>query len=559
MPEREVIPSQDAMLAKILDVALDVLECDRGSIFLYDAKAGELYTRHAEGLAGRELRLDPSRGLVGAAFRDGTIVNVADAYRDDRFYPEFDMLMGYRTRSVLCAPIAGGDGKPVGVVQLLNKRHGNFTPADERRIRGLAAQMGIASDYAGLFSQVLNIKSHNESMLRSLSNGVVTVDLDGVVSFMNPAARRILRLEGDSAVGRPLAEIFDGFNSWVIDAIAEATAGGEEKLLPNSEFYINSEDDWVAANLTVVPLRDAADAALGTMLVIEDVQREKELRRTMSRYLSNEVIDRLMVSADGGLGGSAHEVTILFSDIRGFTPLTERLGAGETVSMLNEYFSFMEDVVTNRSGVIDKYIGDAIMALFGSPFPSDHDADNAVQAASDMFQVLQMLNARRLAEGKGAIRIGVGIGTGVVVTGNIGSPKRMDFTVIGDPVNLAARVEAATKTYGADILMCGTTWDRLKSPPRARRLDLIRVRGQTRPTELRESLAHRPDIPDAAIVAYERGLDPYFTGDWERALRHFEEAAARRPDDKPAGLMIERCRRFLATPPAVWDGVFDQA
>jgi adenylate cyclase len=153
------------------------------------------------------------------------------------------------------------------------------------------------------------------------------------------------------------------------------------------------------------------------------------------------VIDRLMVDTGAGLEGSSHEVTILFSDIRGYTPLTERLGAGETVRMLNEYFSFMEDVVTNRRGIIDKYIGDAIMAVFGSPFQSDDDAANAVRTATDMLRVLDMLNARRRVDGKADIHIGVGIGTGICVIGNIGSPKRMDFTVIGDPVNLASRIE----------------------------------------------------------------------------------------------------------------------
>jgi len=395
-----------------------------------------------------------------------------------------------------------------------------------------------------------------ESMLRSLTNGVVTVGLDGVVTYMNPAASRILRLD-DSAIGQPLADIFEGFNAWVVEAIEEANASGEEKLLPNSEFFIAAEDDWIAANLTVVPLRDAAQASLGVMLVIEDVQREKELRRTMSRYLSNEVIDRLMVQGDAGLGGSSHEVTILFSDIRGFTPLTERLGASETVAMLNEYFSFMEDVVTNRGGMIDKYIGDAIMALFGSPFPSENDAANAVQAATDMFQVLHILNARRAEEGKGAIRIGVGIGTGTVITGNIGSPKRMDFTVIGDPVNLAARTEAATKTYGADILVCDTTWARLAEKPRSRRVDIVRVRGQTRPTGLWEVLAHRPDIADAVIALHEQGFDRYVAGDWDAALRCFQQVLDARPEDRPAALLAERCRRFGLAPPSAWEGVVD--
>ncbi len=551
------LSGRDLILSKILAAAIDVLEADRAAIFLHDPLTDELYSRHAEALGGRELRIDSGLGLVGAAFSNGEIVNVADAYQDVRFNPALDWQIGYRTRSVLCAPIYGNDGRRVGAVELLNKRRGVFTAADERRLKGLASQMGITIDYATLFEQTLSMKSYNESMLRSLSNGVITVDLARVVTFINQAASRILRIDGDSAVGRKLGDIFDGLNGWLIQSVEDAGTDGTEKMLPNSEFYIDGEDAWVAANLTLVPLHDGKQTPLGTMIVIEDLQRENELRRTMSRYLSNEVIDRLMVDPVGGLGGSSHEVTILFSDIRGFTALAERLGAGETVSMLNEYFSFMEDVVTNRAGIIDKYIGDAIMALFGSPFPSDNDAGNAVRAATDMFQALHILNARRAAENKAAIRIGVGIGTGSVVTGNIGSPKRMDFTVIGDAVNLASRIEAATKTYGADILVCGTTWSRLPSAPRARRVDVVRLRGQTRPTDLWEIVEHRPEIPDAAIAAYARGLDAYQAGEWARALDRFAEAAAIRPDDKAAMLMAGRCRRFLDSAPESWDGVAD--
>jgi adenylate cyclase len=554
----EDVSSRDLMLSKILAVAVDVLDGDRGAIYLHDPATAELYTTHAEGLGERELRIDPNSGLAGAAFRDGAIVNTPDAYHDPRFDPWLDREIGYRTSSALCAPIFGNSGKCVGVVELLNKKHGTFSTPDERRIAGLASQMAVAIDYSGLFDQMVTIKSHNESMLRSLTNGVITVDLARVVTYMNPAASRILCLDGEASVGRPLDDIFDGFNAWVAEAMAEASASGEEKLLPNSEFFIASADDWVAANLAVVPLRDAHHTALGVMLVIDDVQREKELRRTMSRYLSNEVIDRLMVDADAGLGGTSNEVTILFSDIRGFTPMTERLGAGETVSMLNEYFSYMEDVVTNRSGVIDKYIGDAIMALFGSPFPSENDAGNAVQAAGDMFQVLQILNTRRSAEGKSAIRIGVGIGTGTVVTGNIGSPKRMDFTVIGDAVNLASRIEEATKTYGADILVCGSTRSRVMPTPRARLLDVVPLRGQTRPIELWEVLEHRPDIPDAVIEAYAPGLETYLAGDWARAIKYFDKVRAIRHEDRPAALMLERCQRYLKSPPEHWEHAIRQ-
>jgi adenylate cyclase len=147
----EDVSGRELMLSKILAVAIDMLDADRGSIFLYDRATDELCARHADGLGGRELRIDPGLGLVGAAFRSGEIVNIADAYQDPRFHPALDWRTGYRTRSMLCAPIFGNDGQRVGVVQLLNKRRGNFTAADERRVKGLASQMGVAADYSQLF------------------------------------------------------------------------------------------------------------------------------------------------------------------------------------------------------------------------------------------------------------------------------------------------------------------------------------------------------------------------------------------------------------------------
>ncbi len=133
----------------------------------------------------------------------------------------------------------------------------------------------------------------------------------------------------------------------------------------------------------------------------------------------------------------------------------------------------------------------------------------------------------------------------------------MDFTVIGDPVNLASRIEAATKAYGVDILVCGTTQARLAAPPRARRLDVVRLRGQRRPTDLWEIIEHRPEFAGAAVEAYESGLDAYLAGSWGRALRLFEEAGALRPGDKAVQLMADRCRRFQHRPPEGWDGVMD--
>jgi PAS domain S-box-containing protein len=246
-------------------------------------------------------------------------------------------------------------------------------------------------------SRSLRMKSHNESMLRSLTNGVLTIDMRGEVTFVNQAALATLRRGEAELLGQPIMKVFGEMNAWLLEAIDEVANGRAEKQLPNSEFYIESVGEWVSVNISLLPLLDARKNPLGFMLVMENLERERELRRTMSRYLSNEVIDRLMQDSGATLGGSAQIATTLFSDIRGFTSLSESLGAPGTVSMLNEYFSYMEDVLTNRSGIIDKYIGDAIMAVFGLPFPNDDDVGNAVQAACDMLQVVALLNTRRPA------------------------------------------------------------------------------------------------------------------------------------------------------------------
>ena len=173
------------------------------------------------------------------------------------------------------------------------------------------------------------------------------------------------------------------------------------------------------------------------MIVLEDITSEKRVKSAMARYMSPQVAQQLLAEGESVLGGKAQNVSILFSDVRDFTTVSEALGPRETVTMLNEYFERMVDVVMSHGGVLDKFIGDAIMASFGVPFNEEQDADNALKVANGMIVALHALNQDRVKAGKDAIDIGIGIATGSVIVGNIGSPKRMEYTVIGDSVNLA--------------------------------------------------------------------------------------------------------------------------
>jgi adenylate cyclase len=214
-----------------------------------------------------------------------------------------------------------------------------------------------------------------------------------------------------------------------------------------------------------------------------------------------------------------------------------------------------------HNGVLDKYIGDMIMAVFGSVMQSKDDANNAVLVGNRMITALHELNLRRATRGGESIRIGVGISTGNVVAGNIGSLKRMEYTVIGDRVNLAERLEGANKYYGTSILICDATHAAVKDHEPVREIDLIRVRGRDMPVAIYEALGHHTgdSFPhrDEVLGAFGEGLALYRQRDWAGAERCFRQALAGNPADGPSRIYLERCGIYRSEPPpSTWDGVW---
>jgi len=214
------------------------------------------------------------------------------------------------------------------------------------------------------------------------------------------------------------------------------------------------------------------------------IERDR-LRTTFGKYMTESVVAHLL-SGKVALGGETIQVTILFSDIRSFTTISETMDAQTLVGLLNEYFTEMVSIIMKHGGVVDKYIGDAIMAVFGAPVPTPDDAANAVRAAIDMRAALTRLNKRLVARGVQPLRTGIGIHTGEVVAGNIGSEERMEYTVIGDPVNVASRLESCTKDVGVDKLISETTYERTKDFVTARPVEQLSVKGRAEPVKAYE-------------------------------------------------------------------------
>jgi adenylate cyclase len=548
------------LLRRVMSEATRMLKADRSTLFLNNEKTKELWSEVGEGLNAVQIKLPNTAGIAGAVFQSGKTINIPHAYADLRFNPAFDKKTGYFTRSILCVPVVNKTGKVIGVTQALNKRGGPFTAEDESRLKAFTAQVSIALENAKLFDDVQNMKNYNQSMLESMSNGVITLNEEGRIHTCNAAGYRILKMREADSLGKLAAEFFTGANAWLVERLKALEApGAKGDLLMDAEMEARGEK--LNVNLTLQPLISLKGQRVGSLLMIENISNEKRMKSTMARYMDPGLADRLLAGGGEALGGQSVEATVLFSDIRSFTTLTEELGAQGTVALLNEYFTIMVNCITLEGGMLDKFIGDAIMAEFGIPIPHGDDPDRALRAAIAMITELRALNARRQQRGQKPILMGVGLNTDTIVSGNIGAPKRMDYTVIGDGVNLASRLESACKEYSAQILISEFTHRKLKGTYRSREIDRVIVKGKTEPIGVYEVLEFHteetfPNLSET-VNQFRGGLAHYRKGDFDRAIRGFQEALALHPGDKLSQTYIQRCEYLQAHPPGEkWDGVW---
>jgi adenylate cyclase len=548
----------NSLLQKVMDEATRMLNAERSTLFLNDEKTSELWSEVGQGLKAMQIRIPNHAGIAGTVFTTGKTINIPYAYADLRFNPAVDRQTGYFTRSILCVPVVNQHGKVIGVTQVLNKRGGPFSHEDESRLRAFTAQISIALENAKLFDDVATMKNYNESMLESMSSGVLTLDVSGIIATCNAAGQRILRSRGAEIINKPAAEFFSGPNAWIIDKLKRVEETRAMDLTMDAEMQCRNEKRSV--NLTVMPLASVDKKHLGWMLMIEDISSEKRMKSTMSRYMDPSIADQLLSTGAEILGGKSVTATVLFSDIRSFTTLTEALGPQATVSLLNEYFEIMVDCVQREGGMLDKFIGDAMMCAFGVPMTHEDDEDRAVRAAVAMIRNLDTWNKGRIEGGKFPVEIGIGLNTDVVVSGNIGSKKRMDFTMIGDGVNLAARLESACKQYKARILVSEFTYKKLRGTYRAREIDRIVVKGKTKPVGVYEILEYHTEesFPDMmeALGCFKYAVEKYRAGQWDAAAAAFRDASGFNPRDGLPGIYIERCAHLKAEPPEQWDGVW---
>ena len=603
-------------LQSVMEEARQLMQADRSTLWLIDEDSGELWSKvkSGDGKSLVELRIPSSSGIVGHVATTGDLLNIPDAYADDRFNPDADKRTGYRTRTILCMPIFDTGGKLIAVTQLINKAQGTFTTSDEAFMRAFNIQAGVALENAKLFESVLVEKQYQKDILQSLSDAVISTDMEGRIVTINDAALELIGCPEDADHSRKIRDRWQTALHhrpvWEVIPIESLRCRLEDSLKNGARHYVPEQSLRVAIapgpgtdldpitelalpdpdhpdsfrpwgdpsagllpaaivqpiersiNLTVNPLTNPEGGVLGGLMVLEDISQEKRMKSTLYRYMTPGVAERVMALGDDLLmKGERKDVTVLFSDIRGYTTLTENLEADKVVEMLNAYFETMVESVFHFEGTLDKFIGDALMAVFGAPLPLTNHAWAAVQSALDMRQRLAQFNAERGALGQPEIRFGIGISSGEVVSGNIGSQRKMEYTVIGDGVNLSSRLEGVTKEYGCDIVISEYTYALCADRIWVRELDRTQVKGKQQAVGLYE-LIDRCETPlpadtEVFLDLYAKARNAYTSMCFDDAIALFNQAQQMRPHDKAVAVHLSRAHQYLVQPPPQdWNGVF---
>lgn len=284
------------------------------------------------------------------------------------------------------------------------------------------------------------------------------------------------------------------------------------------------------------------------------------IKRAFMQYLSPEVVKQVIANPELlKLGGERREITAFFSDVQGFTTISEKLTPEEVVKLLNKYLTAMTDIILKYGGTVDKYEGDAIVAFFGAPIPHPDHAVRCCNAAVDMQESLIKLRQEWVNEGYPEVIARIGINTGPAIIGNMGSEQRMDYTMMGDTVNTAARFEGANKPYGTFVMISEVTYEQIRDKFVVRKLDLLKVVGKTKPIAVYELVGRIGEVNEEKMQIlnrYHEALEEYYKKDWNKAHGMFQELV-KRYNDPPSQTYMERCSGFKVTPPPPdWNGVF---
>ncbi len=497
----------DQVLDLAMDQVIEVTKAERGFLMLLEEKGGDLTFRVArnvdrETIAGPSFEI--SRSIARRVAREGVPLLATNAQVDPRFRDQ-SSVMSYNLRSILCVPLVV-KREVTGVVYVDNRaKVGLFSPKDRDLLVAFANQAAVAIENARLFQsvrqsmdEIATMKNRMDDIFASIASGVVTTDVSGRVTMLNRAAEEILGVPTVEALGQPYAKLLSLSDEASVHGLVDRAIGGDERFLGCEVECATAGREKAVLSINVSPLRDAYERTLGVALVVDDLteqrrleeEREKEqrerqrTREVLERYVHPAVVERLLSNPEElRLGGTKRVVTVLFADIGGFSALAEKLSPEILVDTLNQYLGVAAEAVLAEGGMLDKFLGDAVMGLFNWPESQEDHCLRALRAALKIVE-----DTSTMADGASdvALAFKVGVSVGEAVVGNVGIPQRSDYTAIGDAVNLAKRLEEHARP--GEILLSRAVYETMEDLIVARALGPIMVKGHSRPEQVYELL-----------------------------------------------------------------------
>ena len=400
--------------------------------------------------------------------RKGKILTIKD---------NFPIQKKLNEKNLIITPILAKN-KLIGFMILANKetRSGTepFNSLDLDLLSSLSNQAAVAMENAKLFKDITKEKQFNESILGSIATGVITLDKLGEVDSINSAGLKIIEMQKEEVIGNHYHYLFEK-DEEILSLINSSENEGIINSEINLPFYTVSKETVI--NISIAPRVGPKKNAEGLVIAIEDISDVSKVKNTFKRYVSKQVVDEILDNQSNlNLGGEEREATVLFTDIRGFTSMSEKMDPKTVVSTLNEYFSEMIDIVFKYNGTLDKIIGDELMIVYGAPLSSEDDTTRALKTAIEMQACIKKMNVKRKKKKEAEILVGAGINRGNVVSGNIGSREMMDYTVIGDTVNLGSRLCSVANP--GEILVSDSVFEISKCDFAFKKLNPINVKGK---------------------------------------------------------------------------------
>lgn len=527
------------LIRRVVERITDALHCERTSFFVVDERTRELWSLEFQGNELAEIRFPMSAGLAGECATTSQAIRVEDAYADPRFNREIDLKTGFHTRNILCMPVINRDKLTTGVIECMNKKQGVFSEEDTRLLRALSAQVSVALDNAKLHAREVETRSYLERVQGSISSAILTLDECHGVVVCNRAAECLLGLGvTDPGTEPDVRSILGEANGHILELVDEAYR--RRRSVNRDELLLAHADGTPSTiNLSIAPLEDADRQFKGLVLVLDDITREKRVRSAFGQYLAPAVIDELLANPDKlKLGGEKRELTAMFTDIEGFTTLTEGVDPERLVSLLHEYFDMACGIVLHHGGTIDKIVGDALHVIFNAPVQVEDHAARAVACALELSRCSRELTSRQRERGLALGRTRIGINTGACVVGNFGGSTRFDYTAHGDAINTAARLEGANKHLGTSICISESTVAQCGAELHFRPIGRLLLQGKKEAVAVFEPVAG--DGPEsAAAQAY---LEAYTALAEQRpdAADRFQDLTARFPGDALINLHTRR-------------------